>query len=568
MRFDINKLKGQFEHALRGFTRGQKTMMGLAAVAVIVGLFIFTRSQGGTPMSVVYSDLDPTDASAITSELDSLAQPYELADQGRTIKVPSADVSKTRIALAGADITPTGGDAWGTFDKQGITATQLQQKVALQRSLSNDLAMSIEQIEGIDKARVNLVMPEDDVFAQDSMSASASIMVKTKSSDQLGKEQVKTIANLVATGVPGLTTDRITVTDQNARSLWFPGKDDAGSASGDDAFATKAKSEEALASKVQSALELVTGPGKARVAVNADLDMAQAESVERIFNNSNPAGTAPLLQRSSGETEQYNGAGDGQPLVPGGVTGATTVDGAAYNKQSNANEYANNSIERIRKETPGAVTRQSVSVILDEGSIALDRVDDLRNIVTEAAGLDIERGDTLAIERFKFDTTLADEAAAALSEGTSEHNDTTASLMRGLGVAVLVLGALFIAWRSLRKKAQPTYIEIDPFELDAVRELDEIERRALEASELAALSAGSADVDLSDFEDQFSDVDGGQLVEGGDAADDWETGYPVPTGAELVDEWQAELDSMTDLQSEEMAQLLRHWLGDRRVGAR
>jgi flagellar M-ring protein FliF len=576
VKFDMNKLRQQFDHALRGFTRGQKAMMGLAVVAVLAGLFVFTRSQGGPSMATLYTDLEASDASTITTELESQGMTYELADSGRTIKVPADKVATTRIALAGADIKPSGGDAWNIMDKQGLTASTLQQKVALQRALSGDLVNTIEDMDGVAKANVTLVMPEDDVFAKDALSASASVLVKTEGQAQLGKEQVKSIANFVATGVPGLTTDRITITDQNGRNLWFPGQGGANAASGDESFAQKLKFEENLSNKVQSLLEVTAGPGKARVAVNADLDLSQQESTEKIVASPNPVGQPALLESSSGETEQMNGPGnnvvgvigtDGQPLVPGGAIGGTTGEGQSYTRAQSANDFALNEVLKARVEAPGKVIRQSVSVLLDQGAVSQAQAEQIRNTIVEAAGLDLARGDTLSVERVPFDTSAAEAAEAALLEDSTARNDQTAALLRGLGVAILVLGALFIAWRSLRRKSQPTYIEIDPYELERVREMEAMDvQLALEAQqhELMGLPAGDDLVELTDAEAAaFNDI----VAAEHDEDDPWASEYPVPATAAMVDEWQSELVGMVDDQSEEVAQLLRHWLGDRRVGA-
>jgi flagellar M-ring protein FliF len=574
VKFDLNKLRQQFDHALRGFTRGQKAMMGLAVVAVLAGLFIFTRSQGSAPMATLYSELEAKDASTITTQLDAQGVKYELTDNGATIKVPNDKVAATRIALAGADIKPTGGDAWGIMDKQGLTASSLQQKVALQRALSSDLVNTIEAMDGVDKARVTLVMPQDDVFAKDALSASASVLVKTKGAAELGKDQIKSIANFVATGVPGLTTDRITITDQTGSNLWFPGKNDSSSASGDDSMAQKMKFEDTLSTKVQTMLEASTGPGKVRVAVNADLDLDQVEQTSKIRGNANPAGTPGLIESTSGETERLVGGTasvqgvtgvDGQPLVPGGAIGGTAGTGQTYDKTNNATVFANNETLTARKAAPGKVLRQSVSVLLDQGAVSQTQADQMRGTIIEAAGLDLARGDTLSVERVPFDTSAKEAADAALLDASGEHNDQTASLMRGLGVAILVLGALFIAWRSLRRKSQPTYIEIDPYELERVREMEAMDAQfALEAQEeLMGLPAGDDAIDLTDEEAAAFD----QIAAAEDDDDPWASEYPVPATAAMVDEWQSELSSMVDDQSEDVAQLLRHWLGDRRVGA-
>src|ERR1700748_3485083 len=98
-RFDFQKIRGRVDGAFQGFTRGQKAMMGLAVAAVVIGMFVFTRSQGGQKMSPLFTNLETSDASAITTKLDAQKEPYKLADQGKAILVPTADVYKLRLSL-------------------------------------------------------------------------------------------------------------------------------------------------------------------------------------------------------------------------------------------------------------------------------------------------------------------------------------------------------------------------------------------------------------------------------------------------------------------------------------
>lgn len=580
-RFDLRKLKARLAEATDGFTRGQKAMMGLALGAVLVGMFWFTRSQGGQSMSALYSNLDAADASSIIEQLEAQGVGYELADQGTSIMVPSEDVYRLRLAMQ-AEGLPAGGEGWSLIDNEGITASQFRQRVDFQRALSGELARTIEAMDDVHTAKVTLVVPADDVFSDDSQKASASVLVKPEATDALSNETVRSIANLVASAVPELTTDAITITDTAGRSLWFPGKESI-DASGTENASQRASEEARISTKVQEQLDKVVGPGKSQVTVAAEMNFDQTRAQTEQYSSPGQNGEPPLPISSSQETETYTGGAtgvtgvlgaDGQPLVPGGVTGVDGT-GASYNKSKEVADWALNRQVTDTKVAPGQIERLSMSVVVDEATVSATDIERIRTLVTNAAGLDVERGDTLSVERMPFDTSAADAAAAALAEGQSSAS-STGDLARGLGVAALVLVALFVAWRSLRKRYQPVTEVID------LRELEGVHTAELpESDDLLELGAGDEEWEFDESELDGLDDELAELTEAEELAqaevdalaamideDPWNLMYDPPASARMVQELEAELNDLVDNQSEDVAMLLRSWLGDRREAAR
>ena len=84
----------------------------------------------------------------------------------------------------------------------------------LRQARETELAKSIEDIDAVAQARVHLAMPEASVFVRDSASPSASVVLKLQGGRSLSDSQVSSIVNLVASSVPGMKPDDVTIVDQ------------------------------------------------------------------------------------------------------------------------------------------------------------------------------------------------------------------------------------------------------------------------------------------------------------------------------------------------------------------
>jgi flagellar M-ring protein FliF len=117
------------------------------------------------------------------------------------------------------------------------------------------------------------------------------------------------------------------------------------------------------------------------------------------------------------------------------------------------------------------------------------------------------------------------------------------NLVRTVGVLLIVLVALFLAWRSARKAGVTRY------PVPGVLSAGPVQAEALHAA-LAAYTSGSAAVG--------SGATGGlEAVEPGDRYER----AALPSGSEVNDE----LAELIDRQPDEVASILRGWLADRRA---
>src|SRR5665213_3756355 len=154
-------------------------MAGVAAVLTAFFLYI-ARAITEPPKSILFAGLEARDAAAVTAKLDAMNVPYDAKGDGGTIMVPADQVTKLRMALAQENL-PAAGVGYEIFDKSdAFGATAFVQNINRLRALEGELARSIQTIEGIESARVHLVIPERQIFSRDDQTPSASVVLKTR----------------------------------------------------------------------------------------------------------------------------------------------------------------------------------------------------------------------------------------------------------------------------------------------------------------------------------------------------------------------------------------------------
>jgi flagellar M-ring protein FliF len=541
---DINGARRRAAGVWSGFTSGQKTMLGLAMAAVVIGGYFFTQWAAQPTWAPLYGNLSSTDAASVTQELSGKGVQYKLADGGATVMVPQAQVYQLRLDMSAKGLPTGGSQGYSLLDKQGITTSEFRQRVDYQRALEGELARTIGAIDGVSGADVHLVIPADDVFADDSRKPSASVLLRPKTAGKkFSSDQVRAVVNLVAGSVEGLTPDAVTVADSSGHVLSAPGAD--GLADSGDGQTTQTQAfEDSLARSLEDMLSPVTGAGGAVVRVKADLDFDQRSTTTESFAQPAAGQTSPLVKET---TSQETFAGPGAATAAGGVLG-TNGQTTTGNAASTANNYSKNSADRSFavgkvteqvKSAPGKVSRLSVAVLLDDkvkvGS------DQINNLVTAAAGLDTKRGDVVSVQAMAFDHSAVD--AAAKEQKTAAQAKSKAQMMnlvRTGGVLLIVLVALFLAWRSAKKGA------VSRHPIPGVLSAGPVPADALQAA-LAAMTAVTPAVGRSAAE---ALEPAGRLDRNA-----------LPSAPDVNDE----LAELIDRQPDEVASILRGWLADRRA---
>lgn len=536
MNFNFKNLLDRGRAIFADFTAGQKTVTALVVVGLVIGGYVFSSWASKATYAPLFSNLAASDASAITDKLTSAKEPYKLADGGATIMVPQKDVYQLRLDMAKANL-PTGGvSGFSLLDKGGITTSQFQQNVEYQQALEGELSKTIESIDGVSAAVVNVVLPSNDVFADDSSKPTASVLVTTTGTDTLSASQVQAVVHLVASSVEGLNPDDVTVADSHGNVLSAPGVQGVSGASSMQDQETAAY-ESRVSNAVQSLLQPLVGTGHVIVQVNASLNFDQQQTTSEQYVQPSP-GTTPLPLSETRSTEVYSGAGANSAgiLGPDNIAVPSSSAAASPGTYSNSSSTTDNAIGRVVQQVntaPGAVQHMSVAVLLDSSVAAKVNTADVQKLVENAAGVQTSRGDSVQVSTMPFDQTQAKAAQKDLAAAakTQSMNKLMGYAKDGV-IGFIILGAIVFFMRRAKKAHEnaPMLTTSERLELEDARRMRSI------------LAAQKEEVVR-------------ELVPGPRSQDRLEIGQSA---------LDAEIGELVERQPEEVAQLLRGWLADRR----
>jgi len=420
-------------------------MIGGSVAVAIVFLMIVMNFASSKSYSTMITALDPAQTGKITSTLDAKGIGYQIQNGGTALAVDSSKVSQARIALATAGLLGSQQPGFSLFDKSQLGASNFQQQITYQRALEGQLDQTIQQIDGVDSAQVNLVLPnpQAQLFADSSgQQASASVLLSGSSS--LDPSSVKGIASLVASSVPGLQLSKVTITSASGQLLWPNSAQDAGG--GGSKQAADNQYNAATAAAVTGLLAQTLGPGKAQVVVNADVNANRATSDTLVYGKKG----VPLTQQTQNETLT------GGNKTAGGTAGTIPAYAAtAGGSNSNYKNTSANTTFGVDKTVthsviaPGAVNSQTVSVLVDK-SVPASAIPSIRSAVAGAVGLNAKRGDTLSVSQIAF----------AKPTATTASPTSPTKLLGYAKYAIVGIGALlflFFMRRNLKRRENETF---------------------------------------------------------------------------------------------------------------
>src|ERR1044071_4833344 len=274
-----------FVDTFRALPARSKGIIAVSAVAILAIAFLMLKIATAPSYTILSSGLDPAQTGKVTSALDEQGIGYELRNNGTALAVDKASVAQARVALAGSGVRLDSGSGKGfeLFDEQKLGASDFQQKVTYQRALEGEIARTIGTVQGVSNPQVQLVMPEDDLFADEATPATAAVMLGN-SADTLDPGAVRGIATTVASSVKGRKTDNVTITDATGTLLWPAGDGSGGATGAAGKQAMEARYDRQVESNLNSLLTRTLGPGKAQVSVTADLNADETTLEELTYD--------------------------------------------------------------------------------------------------------------------------------------------------------------------------------------------------------------------------------------------------------------------------------------------
>ncbi|MEK4033507.1 flagellar basal-body MS-ring/collar protein FliF [Methylocystis sp. IM3] len=450
----------------------------LAALGLIFALVVGMVSLAAYYLSrpsfeVLYAGLDREDVSRIGAALKSSGVAFDVNPEGNAVSVPYGQTAQARMLLAERGLPQSANAGYELFDKVGaLGLTSFMQEVTRVRALEGELARTIQLIRGVKAARVHIVMPDEGSFRRAKQPPSASVIIRTEGPDDSSAAQA--IRHLVASSLPGMTVDQVTVLNTDGMIL--------SSSDGEATDAVPVKTlalEKSISKDIQDNIRRTLTPylrlPNFQVSVRARVNTDRKQTNETIFD---PDSRIERSIRTVKETAQsQNNSGAQSTSVERNIpqNAANNGDAKQSNDESRKSEELTNyelSSKTVTTVSGGyTVERLSVAVLINRSAFAepgkeppkpeiVDKqLKEIEQLVSSAAGLSKERGDALKVTAVDFmfnEHEMTPEENPGFVAMLGSHLGAIINALTAVGIAAIIVAfGLAPARRALLAEAQP-----------------------------------------------------------------------------------------------------------------
>ncbi|NOR66295.1 MAG: flagellar M-ring protein FliF [Woeseiaceae bacterium] len=427
----------------------QQALLGAIVVTFVLAAAVLVYWARRPDMRPLYRDLAPEEASEITEKITEKDIAYELRNAGTSIYVPKKEVYQLRLDMAKEGLPGGGPGGYKIFDNEKIGISPFVQNVNLKRALQDELAQSIQMIDGVAHARVHIVSSEQTLFTSEASKTTASVVLRLSPGYRLSARNIAAITHLTSGSVEGLTSDNVTVIDSQGRLLSSDGGQGLAGGAGT-VQDYRQRVEQNLEDRVEEILIAILGPGRAKVMVSAVIDMNSVSTI----------------------TEKYDPKGVviSEEITTGSETGASTAQASGQNAAGSVSKDETIVTEyevgkTVTQETvlPGEIKSLSVSAVVDLSprdpnaagaggqSAQIMDVNDVEKLIENGLHLDLAGGDSLKV----VNAPMARATQTPLDEEPSGALDFVAiARQASLGIMAICAIVVLRMFKGGKKKAK------------------------------------------------------------------------------------------------------------------
>lgn len=402
--------------------RAAPAVLGVVLAVIGLAAFYFLNKP---PVTTLYAGLPEAEKARVVEALTNGGIRVQLDPTTGEVLVPTSDYHTARMQLAAQGLPASVPEGYDSISEIPMGSSRTVENVRLKQSQEIELARSISEIQGLVAARVHLAIPEKSVFARASVPPSASVFVQMEDGRALSRQQISAIVHLVSSSVPSLPKGEVTVVDQYGNLLSQPGRN-AATAMTDSQLEHRIRLEDIYRQRIISIVTPMVGGGNVMAEVNLGIDFTRSEVTEELVDPERNALRSE--QRSSDTSSEMTARG-----IPGATanraptqTEVTTeqgdkgAEGGVANRSSSEvkNYEVSRTISTTRK--PGTkITRIQASVLVRDlevvnpetglsevQAVPEEKLAEIEQLVINAIGLDLERGDNLTVSSSAFVSTL------------------------------------------------------------------------------------------------------------------------------------------------------------------
>ncbi|MDF2387065.1 flagellar M-ring protein FliF [Nostoc ellipsosporum NOK] len=440
-------------------------LIGLVAAGFLAWSLVSTP-----PQRILFANVSDADKAAITSALQGASIRSSIDGSG-SITVAEDDFHKARMLLASQNLPKAAPGGYQILDQLPMGVSRAVEGERLRQARETELARSIEEIDSVAEARVHLATPEASVFVRDKAVPTASVILKLQPGRALGDAQTRAIVNLVASSVPGMTPESVTIVDQMGALLSKKGNE--ANSAGDARIDYQRRIEDKYREQLVQLLTPLVGAGNFTAEVQADVDLDENQATRESYDkegavlaaeqgawtgskDGNAPGGIPGALSNTPPPASTVAAPNAQP-TPGAAPAAGTAAAAGASqatpqKQSDSfsRAYQTGKQVSVTRQAPGGIKRLSVAVLLREEPgkpRSTVEIQQITQLVQAAMGYNPGRADQVTVISRKFTT-----AADAADKGPAWYEANWVPLAaRNATALVIALLVLFLGVRPLTK---------------------------------------------------------------------------------------------------------------------
>lgn len=434
-------------------------MVGLmASVAIGFSVVLWSRSDNYQP---IFGNMQGYDASMIMDTLDANTADYRVDPNSGVILVRSDDLASIRLRLAAAGVTRYDGTGYELLDEeQALGTSQFMEANRIKRSQEGELQRTIMSFRNVQSARVHIAIPERSVFMRSTNKPTASVFLSLNSGGGLSETQIDAIANLVASSIPELSVDDVTIVDQRG-NLLTKEEMNFGLEMADQQFQYARKFEASLVDRVRGILSPIMGFDGFQAEVTADIDFTQLEQAAESYDPSTQVlrSEQTLDERLTGDETSGGipGALTNQPPENGVLTDNLNIGNPnAEVLNGNRRQTATRNYELGRQVSytnhdPVSINRISVAVVLDDlkgigdapaAAWTEEQLAQITTLVKDAVGFNEARGDRVTVINNSFAQILTVIPDSIPVWEESWLQNLAKQLAAGIFILLLVMGVL------------------------------------------------------------------------------------------------------------------------------
>jgi flagellar M-ring protein FliF len=468
----------------------RKLLPLIVILMVVVAFGVASMSMKSPPMRALTMMLPEADKQLAIETLKTGNFSPEIDNNTGQIMVPADKYQEARMLLASKGLPRTEVQGMDTLkDMPAMTTSQFMEQVRYNNAMEQELAKTISQIAGIRSARVHLAAPKQSVFVRDRVPTKASVIITRAPGKQVSSANVQAIISLVASSVPYLAPENVSVVD-NFGTLMNDMLGEAPLGLTGAQLQQKQQMEDLYRTRLVQLLAPIVGEANVSAQVSLQLDFTQEEITTEDFDQrekgpktrselyvedrntfKDAVGIPGSLSNTPPNPPQNPAATDATPADPNKGVSEKGVQVVARSTKN----YELDRAVRHTKSAMGNIQKLGVGVLINERPIppgtkvekpadgspapttipyTQEELDRLNQLVRGAVGFNDQRGDIVTVVATRFEPPVDPDAVPWYKD------EALASLVNSGVIAMLfLLFVMFVVRPMIKKMMKP---EIDP----------------------------------------------------------------------------------------------------------